>query len=131
MLLALALQQSSRPDPRAAPSETLTGCDDVKEAGRLLLSDPVCGRAQQRSVVELRHGLVGDNGGGSVSGDVTGGHVNTLRRIVERPFEFDIRRIGVNDALNLGSFVFRDAIDPGLARCARGCICNGDRVNQR
>lgn len=100
----------------------LTGCYDVEEAGSLLLADSVGGRAEQGAVVELRHRLIGHDGGGAVPGYVTGGHVDALSRIVERPFEFHVRRIGVNDALNLRRLMFRDTVDAHLVRCTCGCI---------
>lgn len=53
---------------------------------------------------------------------MTGGYVNTLRRIVESPFEFYVRRIGVHNALNLCRLMFRDAIYTGLVRCTCWCI---------
>lgn len=59
-------------------SEILTGSYNVEEAGSLLLANAICGRAEQRAVVELRHGLVGDNGSGAVPGYVTGGHIDAL-----------------------------------------------------
>lgn len=94
----------------------------MEEAGGLLLADPVGGRAEQGAVVELRHRLIGDDRRGAVPGYVTGGHVDALSRIVERPFEFHVRRIGVNDALNLRRLMFRDTVDADLVRCTRGCI---------
>lgn len=94
----------------------------MEETGCLLLPNAICRRAKQRAIVKLRHWLVGDHGLGAVPRYVTGGHVYTLCRIVESPFEFNIRRVGVNDALNLGSLVFCDAIHTGLVRCTRRCI---------
>lgn len=96
----------------------------MEEAGGLLLADAICRRAEQRAVVELGHGLVGDNGGGAVAGYVTGGHIDALGRIVERPLEFHVRWIGVHDALNLGRLMFRDPVDSGLVGRTCGCIWN-------
>lgn len=100
----------------------LTGRNNVEEAWRLLLPDAICSRTEKRPVVELRHRLIGHNWRGAVPGYVTGGHVDALRRIVEGPFEFYVRRIGINDALNLGCLVFRDTVDAGLVWRTCGCI---------
>lgn len=109
----------------------LTSCYDVIKAGRFLLADPIGGRAQERAVVQLRHRLVRDNGGGAVTRYVTGGHIDTLRRIVERPLELDVGRIRVHHALDLGRLVFGDPVHSRLIRGTCWRICNHQTNTQK
>ena len=108
----------------------LTCCDDVEEARGLLLADAVRGRAEEGAVVQLRHGLVGHDGRGAVPGDVAGRHIDTLGRVVERPFELDVRGVRVHHALDLCRLVLGDAVDTRLVGRTGGCIWN-DRQGGR
>lgn len=56
--------------------------------------------------------------------NMTGCHVNALRRVIKSPFELDLRRIGVHNALDLRILLFGYTVHSRLIRCTGGSIWN-------
>lgn len=57
------------------------------------------------------------------SRNVIGGNVNTFGGIIKRPLEFDVGRIGVNNAFYLGLLLFGNAVDSLLVWGTGGSVC--------
>lgn len=70
------------------PAQTLTGWNDLEDARLRLPPDHVLGWAQERPVVQVRHGRVDDDAAAAQAhGELLLWHLQALGRVVEPPVE--------------------------------------------
>ena len=84
------------------------------------MSNSIGGPAEQRAIIQFGHGCVRDDGGCAGPGDMTGGNVDALGGIVERPAELNLRRVRVHLARYVCLFLFRHPVNLRLIRLAGG-----------
>lgn len=84
------------------------------------MSYSIGGPAEQRAVIQFRHGCVRDDRGCASPGDMTRGYVDTLGGIVEGPAELNLRRVRVHLARYVCLFLFRHSMNLRLIRFAGG-----------
>lgn len=87
------------------------------------MPDLVARPAQEGAVIQLGDRGVRDRWHGAGFRDVRGCDLLALGRIVERPTEVDVRRIGVDLARDVGLLLFRHSVNFRLIRRARRSNC--------
>lgn len=100
-------------------------CRNYVEHTRLLLfANSIAGRAQQCAVIKLVHWGIGHDWRWCANtGDMTRRHIYALSWIIKCPFEFYLRRVGVDTTFNLGILLLGNSIYARLIWCTSRCIC--------
>ena len=89
--------------------------DDVEDAWLGLRPDLVAGRAHEGAVVHGGDRDVGEGAGARVSHCPAARHPDHLGRVVERPPEVDVGRVGRHLAQDVHHLVLAHAVDDGDA----------------
>lgn len=95
----------------------------MEDARLPLAADVVGGPAQERPIVQLRHGCVGDDALTAGGAEVTAGDVYRVGRVVEGPAEGVLLWVGVHRAAHLGVLVAAHGVGGDLPRRTHGRVC--------
>lgn len=68
----------------------------MEDAGLSLAANVVSGPAEERAIVQLRHGCVSDDAMATGGAEMAPWHVNGICRVVERPTERMLLRVGIH-----------------------------------
>ena len=96
----------------------------MEDAGLRLGADLVAGGAHERAVVHGGDRDVGEGAGAGVGHSPAARHADHLGRVVERPPEVDVGRVGGHLAQDVDHLVLTHAVDHGDAGRTDGHVWN-------
>lgn len=94
----------------------------MEDARLPLVADVVGGPAEERPIVQLRHGRVGDDAVAAGGAEVAAGNVYRVGRVVEGPAEGVLLGVGVHGAAHFSVLIATHGVGGDLPRRAHGGV---------